>query len=192
MVRLISGRPVLPAPPRGLPIEVTTWASNLVKVLTGVLSETNTAVNQIISQEGRPAFAAYLASDQTGVPLSTWTTVDIDTEEFDTDGAFNTTTSRFTPLSPGKYLFFGKIIFDAIADTSQTVIRVLKNGSVMKQGNRLRSGSAGEQGLIVSTIMEADGVDDFFELQVFQDDSASETILGGIQHTYFQAFRIGP
>lgn len=191
MVRFVSGRPILPSPPRGLPIEITSWASSLVKVLTEILAETNTAVNQIISQGGRPAFSAFLGTNQTGVGLSTWTTVDIDTEEFDTDAAFDTATSKFTPLIPGKYLLSGAVSFLSLADGSFGAIRILKNGA-SKQGNILRTGSGGTLTPVVSVIFEADGVADSFRLQAFQNDSASETIQSGSILTYFQGTRLGP
>ncbi len=48
MVRPVGERPGFPTPPRGLPVAITGWASDMVKVLTGLLSETNSQLNLLI------------------------------------------------------------------------------------------------------------------------------------------------
>ncbi len=52
MVRPLGERPGFPSPPRGLPVAITGWASDMVKVLTGLLTETNVAVNALIKGGG--------------------------------------------------------------------------------------------------------------------------------------------
>ncbi len=48
MVQPIGERPGFPSPPRGLPIALTGWAGDMVKVLTALFTETNYAVNALI------------------------------------------------------------------------------------------------------------------------------------------------
>ncbi len=48
MVRPVGERPGFPTPPRGLPITITGWASDMVRVLTGLFTETNVAINALI------------------------------------------------------------------------------------------------------------------------------------------------
>ncbi len=49
-----------------------------------------------------PAFAAYMSANQS-VSSSVWTKMAFDTEYFDTDSCYNTSTYRFTPTKAGLY-----------------------------------------------------------------------------------------
>lgn len=148
-------------------------------------------VLEVDSTKGQPGFAAYLGSSQTITTVSTWETVDIDTEEWDTDDAFNTTTFRFTPLIPGIYLFIVSAQISSLAVGKRFALRILRNGSNSRQGPVISSNSATAHQLTMSVIFEADGIDDYFEFQIWQDDSTSESIVSGASATRFQAFRIG-
>jgi hypothetical protein len=62
-----------------------------------------------LSGQNYPAFFATMSADQTGIPDSTFTKVQFNTERFDTDSAYDATTNyRFTvPAGKGgKYFFF--------------------------------------------------------------------------------------
>ncbi len=48
MVRPVGERPGFPSPPRGVPVAITGWAGDMVKVLTGLFTETNVAINALI------------------------------------------------------------------------------------------------------------------------------------------------
>ena len=56
--------------------------------------------------DNTPAFSTYIGSNQT-LSDATTTKADFDTEEFDTDGAYDTSNKRFTVPSGegGKYFF---------------------------------------------------------------------------------------
>lgn len=148
---------------------------------------------EVDSTKGHPAFSAYLGTNQTGVSLTTWTKVDIDTEEFDTDGEFNVATGIFSPTIPGLYLFTGAIQFLDIANAKAFASSVFKNtGSLRKIGNSIDVGAQTSTGVAgVSALFTADGVNDTFQLQAFQTDSASEDIVSGASVTWFQGFRVG-
>ena len=81
-----------------------------------------------------PAFSAYISSNQT-CSDSTETTVNFDTEDFDTASAYDTTNKRFTVPSgeAGKYYIFSRIRFSALNLASQVRIQIRKNGSGIKQ-----------------------------------------------------------
>ncbi len=48
MVKPVGERPGFPGPPHGLPIALIGWAGDMVKVLTGLFTETNVAINALI------------------------------------------------------------------------------------------------------------------------------------------------
>lgn len=51
----ISERPSFPSPPRGLPVSLTTWASDMVKVLTQIAGEANPQINALIRRANEVA-----------------------------------------------------------------------------------------------------------------------------------------
>jgi len=59
-----------------------------------------------IGGQNTPAFQAYLNANQGSISADTFTKVAFDTEVFDSDGNFDTSTARFTPTTAGKYLCY--------------------------------------------------------------------------------------
>jgi len=53
-----------------------------------------------------PSFHAY-RSDTQSISQNTWTKVQLNVEEFDSDSAFDTSNNRFTPQTAGKYYIYG-------------------------------------------------------------------------------------
>ena len=58
------------------------------------------------AMKNTPAVHAYLNANQGSITSATYTKVAFDTEVFDSDGNFDTSTSRFTPTTAGKYLCY--------------------------------------------------------------------------------------
>ena len=84
----------------------------------------------------RPSFMGYYSSDYQTVSDNVTTKLTIDTEEFDTNSAFDTSNSRFTIPSnqAGKYFLFTKFFTYSSNDTGrQGKIYIYKNGSVIAQ-----------------------------------------------------------
>ena len=81
-----------------------------------------------------PAFSSYITSNQS-CSDSTETTVNFDAEDFDTNGAYDTTNKRFVCPSneAGKYFIFSRVRFSGLNLASQVRIQIRKNGSGIKQ-----------------------------------------------------------
>jgi hypothetical protein len=62
-----------------------------------------------------PAFSAYSTDNQT-ISDATWTKVELDTEEYDSDGTFSS--NRFTPAVSGKYYIYGRFNVDTAHNTA--------------------------------------------------------------------------
>ena len=78
-----------------------------------------------------PAFYAYPSTDQT-ISNNTWTKITLNTELYDTDNAFDSTTnSRFTVPTgkAGKYFFSSNLIIDNMNDVKVVDARIYINGS---------------------------------------------------------------
>ena len=83
------------------------------------------------AMKNTPAFEAQLNGNQT-VSNDTSTKLEFDTETFDTDGAYDSTTNyRFTPQTPGKYYVYCKVEHYGGTTNSLTAayLQIKKNGS---------------------------------------------------------------
>jgi hypothetical protein len=93
-----------------------------------------------------PAFQAVLSASQTGKADNTYFKVAFDQEDYDTDGAFDTSNYRFTVPTgkAGKYFFHTSCALfrdnDAASSIDVTYVSFYKNGSrVMERQNGFQS-----------------------------------------------------
>ena len=142
----------------------------------------------------RPAFHAYLGSNQT-VADATATKLNIDTETFDTDGCFDTSTYRFTPTEAGKYFVYGNAEWYSTGNTFNFgAARIYKNGSLLfSLGHNGNASGGAQEGKEPSGVVDMNGSSDYLELFVYQDtsDSSSVTLNGGSTNNYLGAYKIG-
>lgn len=126
-----------------------------------------------------PAFAAWRSGNQS-VAGSTWTKIQINTEEFDTDGCYdNSTNYRFTPTKAGIYQ-----VNYTLKDTGSDVIAAIyKNGSEFKrvwEGNIAGFGNTG------GVLMSFNGSTDYVEFY-YLHYSGTADITGGQSRTFASA-----
>lgn len=113
-----------------------------------------------------PAFSAYLASNSSTISDATWVKISLNTEEFDTNNNFDSSSNyRFTPTVAGYYQITASIQFD---DTGNPVndIRtaIYKNGSI----HRIAMGHVTSGDLwgtaSISALIYMNGSTDYLEL----------------------------
>lgn len=144
-----------------------------------------TAGNIVVASTAAPAFSAYVGSAQT-IPFNTATKLQLNTEEFDTAGCFDSTTNyRFTPTVAGYYQFSGQVGYLSTT-ASELEIFIYKNGSAVKRGSRFTI-SGQPPYLTISTLIYANGTTDYFELYTFTSGSAVGLEIGSFVN-YFQGF----
>ena len=134
-----------------------------------------------------PSFRAYQGSAQS-VSNNTLTTLNIDTENFDTDSAFDTSTYTFTPQVAGKYFIFGgnRYTGQSNYDTGFS-IEIRKNGSgVARNAHPLWH----EDSWYIGTILELNGSTDYVNLTVYHSGGITLTIKHGQSDTFFGGFRL--
>lgn len=126
-----------------------------------------------------PAFSAYQSSTQS-FSAGTWTKVQLQTEEFDTNNNFDSSTNyRFTPTVAGYYQFTGSFYLNA---GTTIICGIYKNGSQAKLGPYLVVTSAIQN--ICSGLIYMNGSTDYVELYGFSGSGG--TSLNGAAVTYFQ------
>ena len=146
-----------------------------------------------------PAFMAYLSSDQT-VSDNTFTKVQIDTEEFDTDNAFdNSTNYRFTPQTAGKYFFYATCCLRSTVNSTfkRGNLGFYKNGSALYGGvSELTSNYGVSQQVTITATFALNGSSDYVELFANVDEQGGGTpklesdYNSSNRSTYFGAYRI--
>jgi C1q domain len=126
--------PKLEAQPRLTSVgsDVIEWARRVVagvNQLIDAIGSIRTGTSDITTTLDAPAFAARLLTIQT-VPNTGTAIVLFDTKDFDTAGAYSTTTGRFTPQVAGYYQVNGSISIEATAGTiANGQIYIYKNGA---------------------------------------------------------------
>jgi hypothetical protein len=106
----------------------------------GTITNSGTATG--FGGDNTPSFRAYLSTNQTGTTNSAWNKVNFDTEEWDTDSAFDSSTNyRFTVPSgeDGKYHFVAEVgvapSSGSDGATDQANVSIYKNGSAYSNGD---------------------------------------------------------
>ena len=116
-----------------------------------------------------PAFRATMSADQT-VSDSTWTKINFDTIDYDTNSAYSTTNNRFTVPTgyAGKYLFTAGTNF-YLDDTRRLSINLYVNGS-FRNFNRfdVESASANSFTCITSSFVGEFSAGDYIEAYTLQ------------------------
>lgn len=115
------------------------------------------ATGTVMVSGNMPAFSAYQSTAQSMVS-NTNTKIQLQTEEFDTASAFDSTTNyRFTPQVAGYYQINGRM---ATAGNAEVLGIIYKNGTQYKVGSASVSGS----GSSVSSLVFLNGSTDYVEL----------------------------
>lgn len=128
-----------------------------------------------------PAFSAYVGAAQSLTGFA-FTKLALDTEEFDTNNNFDSTTNyRFTPTVAGYYQVNGNVGFNSVVNAPQLVIS--KNGSGFKNGSNPGTGNWSN----VSALIYMNGSTDYIELFGAHVTSGSQSLTISNSLNYFQA-----
>jgi hypothetical protein len=131
-----------------------------------------------------PAFSASLSSNQS-VTASTWTKVQCNTEQFDTNSNYdNATNYRFTPTVAGYYQITGSIGFNysGAASSGGVGVSIYKNGSSFANVSITNSVAYGI--LQSSRLIYFNGSTDYAELYGF-NANGTPTFTGDASLTWF-------
>ena len=133
-----------------------------------------------------PAFNVSLSADQT-LTNSAYTKIQFNTEQFDTNSAYdNTTNYRFTVPSgeDGKYFLYSNVIVQNLIDQKIMILGLYKNGSLII-ANRTTLGTANDTGVSVQVSLDL-SVTDYIEVFVYQNGTG--TIVGAGAATLQSSF----
>jgi hypothetical protein len=177
----------------GNPVAVATGNDGQVLTSTGAGSP---PAFESLSVTNTPAFSARMSGAQS-VSNETFTKVDFDTENFDTDGAYDPSTNqRFTVPSgkAGIYFFNTFLIVDAAgaAQLQNCQLAFYKNGSLFKKQDwSFNSNDILYAGLTLSSLMNL-AVSDYIEVFVRISDASGNPVVDGSASTLseFSGFKL--
>lgn len=117
---------------------------------------------------GTPAFSAYIGTTQS-VTSATTTKIAFDTEEFDTNSCYDTSTYRFTPTVAGYYQVNIAAYMATNAVGTSASLYIYKNGSaVLRNDLRYTSNSSTLYGIpSLSGLVYVNGTTDYIEAYGF-------------------------
>ena len=176
---LITGQTALGATPADTDELLISDAGTLKRVDFSHLKVANT-----------PTFHAYLSSAQS-IPDTTQTLIQFDTEAFDSAGAYDTSTYKFTPQVGGKYVVYAQMTPNSGDDYDTFELQMYKN-AVSTDGTQAiaRGRNEASDTRYVNRIVEFNGSTDFVFVYTFQISGAGRNIRGTKYDTFFGAYKI--
>jgi hypothetical protein len=159
----------------------TTSGLVMTSDLSGQLQFQNNGVNLPMGGVA-PAFSAYQSSSQS-IGSGTFTKIQFQTEDYDTNSNFDSTTNyRFTPTVAGYYQISGGISWGFTS--GQSLIVIYKNSARFKDGSWGTGGASGT-GSTVSSLVYFNGTTDQVELWVLQNTGNTNNVTAQNYGTYF-------
>ena len=131
-----------------------------------------------------PAFRVGKNDAAQSIPTSTFTKLTFDTETFDTNNNF--ASSTFTPTVAGYYQFNANALFNTITSGQVVIIAIYKNGAAYTRGSGgYLNNTSGDIELTVSALIQANGSTDYFDVYVFQNSGGNRDIFNSEVLTSF-------
>lgn len=133
-------------------------------------------------------FAAY-ASGTTVIGSGTTATVNLATEEYDTNNNF--ASNVYTAPVTGFYKFDGAVMVTTGGANEDYIAAIYKNsGTEFKRGVRIRTGGSGDSIYIVSPPPISLTAGDTIELKFYNGTGGTKTVQAGQNSTYFGGFLV--
>jgi hypothetical protein len=142
------------------------------------------ATGTVMVSGNMPAFSVSRTGSNQTITANTFTKVQLNTEEFDTNNCFDSTTNyRFTPTVAGYYQINGAINSESSSGTiTRCIATVYKNGSEFKRGSDNNVSATFIS--VVNSLIYFNGTTDYVELYAFIS-ATTAVIAGSATLTYF-------
>jgi len=155
----------------------------------GTITNSGTATG--FGEDNTPSFSAY-PSGGVACSASTWTKVSLQTERWDTDSAFDSTTNyRFTvPAGEGgKYVFHYAVTNTGLDDNESLNVALYKNGSRENNGYTWQySANTNKYINIVASVVLDLSATDYIELWTMQNENETRSVEAA--YTYLTGFKL--
>jgi hypothetical protein len=142
--------------------------SGSITLAVPAVAGTNTATfpastGTVMVSGNMPAFNAYASTTQS-LSANTYTKIQLNTEIFDTNSAYdNATNYCFTPLVAGYYQVSFNLAFDGVGTAAILRAVIYKNGSLFQQARGVYAAVVGDGGATYSGVVYLNGSTDYIE-----------------------------
>lgn len=136
---------------------------------------------------GNTRIKAYKSADQLNIPAA-WTKIQLEAEDYDTQGEFNTGTYRFTCTKAGYYLIHAQLIYSPVADGTETYVSIYDTGAEIVR-NMAKGVEANDFATPQITTVRYLSVGDFIEVFGYADGIAD--VKGGGNLTWLEINFLG-
>jgi hypothetical protein len=134
-----------------------------------------------------PAFGVYSTVNQS-TATGTFTKIQLNTERFDTNSNFDSTTNyRFTPTVAGYYQISSGVSFSAPSNNYGVGAVIYKNGSAYAWGTAVGTTQMYPTAT-ASSLIYFNGSTDYIELYVYNGTPVSAATVGDTYYTYMTGF----
>lgn len=130
-----------------------------------------------------PAFEARNTGGQSGVGDAVWTKMTLNSETYDTDNAFDSSTNyRFTPQTAGKYYFYALNRMRSAGDPKSSKIiscglNFYKNGSYhLGSSSEFQNNLTRSPNLFIHAVIDMNGSSDYVELYCAADHTDNSNV----------------
>jgi len=183
---------------------ITRLNNNSITSITALPSGITSLPSSITSATGLDLNAPYFSACNNtpqGIANATNSQIDFQQKKYDSHNAYNNTSSSATlngfsvdryswgPPVAGKYLIGATIYFQTVADTSSIEMKIRKNdGDIMR--DMLHSATSKDLALHSTTITDANGTSDDFQIYVYMTGGGDNTYYG-LPYMEFYGYKIG-
>jgi len=158
-------------------------------VPSGATLDLSSATQTGVGGVNTPAFLAYRSTSNQSITNQTETQCQFQTELFDTDSCYDTSTYRFTPTIAGKYFLFAMLQMTGTINAGAYFGSIRKNGASASLAEVYNSTTTSmSYSLAPHCIVEANGSSDYFDCTIYYAGSAS--FRAGIQFSQFGGYKI--
>ena len=134
-----------------------------------------------------PCFRAYPSANQTISSSYTYTKLNINTEDFDVGGYYDTSNYRYTPQVAGIYYIQLGV---ALTSVNAIVGVIYKNGAIYQNGGIMQNSGYSYNTSITTGLVSMNGSSDYIE--AFGNSSTTnQVVVGGSPYTNFSAVLVG-
>ena len=160
---------------------ITIGASGDTTNIVGTLQNNGSSVGGA----NTPIFSAYKASDQTSLAANQYNKVTFTTEEFDPDGVYDASNSKFVAPSAGKYFFSTLMRVFPSSGVVGMSPGFYKNGSLVRYNRQYNEDSQSAEHQIILDLAQ----NDYIEVYIYVHTYTS-TVAGGQNSNSFQGFKL--
>jgi len=133
-----------------------------------------------------PAFQAYMSARQT-VSNATDTKINFNTETFDSNGNYDTSTYRFTPTVAGKYFIYASLASATATNWDDNSLNIFKNGSLLSSTTSFQTYNSA----INTTFIDvANGSSDYYEIYYYHNKGSNTDVENQYYRSKFGAYKI--